>query len=135
VLGPTQTAQSDGLLRRWTDVLWTGNRRLHRLEGNKVKYVYYGLLAVYVVWGLIVMTWLGEHQLLMTKVNSVPLNFALGFSAWHALMVNSIFLPKELRPGLFMRLGLFLCGAFFVGIAILAVNPAIEELQKAGLLS
>ncbi len=134
VLGPTQTAQSDGLLRRWTDVLWTGNRRLHRLEGHAVKYVYYSLLAVYVVWGLLVMTWLGDYQLLMVKLNGVPLNFALGFSAWHTLAVNCIFLPKELRPGWLMRLGLVGCGAFFLTIAGLASDGAVTELRSRGLI-
>jgi hypothetical protein len=134
VLGPTQMVQSDGLLRRWTDVLWTGNPKLKHLEGHQVKYVYYSLLVVYVVWGLIVMSWLGEYQLLMVKLNSVPLNFALGFSAWHTLAVNLIFLPKELRPGWFMRLGLVACGAFFIGIAILAIPGALSELRTRGLM-
>jgi hypothetical protein len=134
VLGPTQTAQSDGLLRRWTDALWTGNRRLHHLEGHAVKYVYYALLAIYVVWGLIVMMWLGEYQLLMVKVNSVPLNLALGLSSWHTLAVNSIFLPKELRPGLGMRIGLVLCGLFFVTVACLALDGAVAELRSRGLI-
>ncbi len=135
VLGPTQTAQSDGLLRRWTDVLWVGNKKLHRLEGHQVKLVYYSLLAIYAVWGLAVLTWLGESQLLMVKLNSVPLNFALGFSAWQVLAVNLIFLPKELRPGWFSRIGLVLCGGYFVGIAVLGLPKALAELQSRGLLN
>ncbi len=135
VLGPTQTAQSDGLLRRWTDVLWTGNPKLQKMEGHAVKYVYYSLLAFYAVWGLVVLTWLGKYQLLMVKVNGVPLNFALGFSAFQTLAVNMIFLPKELRPGWPARLGLVACGVYFIGIAVLAVPGAMAELRQAGLLN
>jgi hypothetical protein len=129
VLAPSQVSTIDGLVRRWTDVIWTGSRRLERLEGDKVAYVYYGMLAVYGVWGLIVLT-LIPNPLVIVKVSTgVLLNFALGASAIHTLVVNSILLPAPLRPNLWWKLGLVACAVFFIGVAALGVPQAIKDLR------
>jgi hypothetical protein len=129
VLWPSQISTMDGLVRRWTDVLWTGNRRLQRLEGHQVKYVYYTLLGVYALWGLFVLTWLRDQPLVMVKVSGVLMNFALGFSAFHTLAVNTRLLPRELRPGWFMRVALLACGLFFIGISALGMEKAVFDLE------
>ena len=49
VLAPNQITAADGLIRRWTELLWTGNKKLHRLEGNKVRYVYFAILISHVI--------------------------------------------------------------------------------------
>ena len=51
-LAPTQTVAIDGVIRRWTDIIWTGIPTMHRFDGHQVKYVYYGLLGVYWMFGL-----------------------------------------------------------------------------------
>jgi hypothetical protein len=127
VLAPSQVTTMDGIVRRWTDVLWTGNRWLQRLEGHQVKKVYYGLLGAYAVWGLFVLTFLPQ-PLVMVKVSGVLMNFALGFSAFHTLAVNLIFLPKPLRPGWVARFGLVGCGVFFIGISVLGFPQALRDL-------
>jgi hypothetical protein len=45
-------------------------------------------------------------------------NLALGVSAWHVLYVNVTLLPPELRPAWGSRVGLFLGGCYFLGIAL-----------------
>ena len=128
VLVPSQISQIDGIIRRWTDVLWTGSSRLKHLEGHKVKFVYYALLAGYACWGLLVLTWL-PNPLLLTKFTGGLMNFALGFSALHTLAVNLILLPRELRSGWFMRICLVGCGIFFISLSVLGLHKALSDLK------
>ena len=128
VLAPNQITAADGLIRRWTELLWTGNRKLHRLEGNKVRYVYFSLLTAYLVWGLIILVWTGDKPLVIVKVSGVIMNFALGFSALHTLAVNLLLLPKALRPGWIGRVGISLCAIFFLGISALGLPQALRDL-------
>jgi len=134
VLAPAQVSTMDGLVRRWTDVLWTGSKTLRRLHGHQVKYVYYGLLGLYALWGLTVLTWLASEPLLMTKVAGTLINFGLGFSAFHTLAVNWLLLPRQLRPRWPLCLGLVACGVFFIGISALGLGKAIADLKSMGML-
>lgn len=119
VMAPTQVGQIDGMCRRWTDVIWTGVRRLHRLEGNKVKYVYYTILVAYGLWGLVALR-LTPNPMVLIIASGVMMNFALAFSALHTLYVLVTLLPPELRPGWPMRAGLAACAAFYFAISAIA---------------
>ncbi|MBM3746767.1 MAG: hypothetical protein FJW34_13315 [Acidobacteria bacterium] len=119
IMAPTQVSQIDGMCRRWTDVIWTGIRRLHRLEGNKVKYVYYSILVVYGLWGLVALR-LTPNPMVLAMASGVMMNFALAFSALHTLYVLMTLLPKELRPGWGQRLGLVACAGFYFAISTIA---------------
>lgn len=126
VLAPNQIASTDSLLRRWTDVLWTGNRSLRKLPTDRVRFVYFALLAAYFAWGWLVLVWIGAQPMLLMLASGVIMNFILGFSALHTLAVNLILLPKPVRPGWLGRLGLVACAVFFLGIAALGA-PAVWE--------
>jgi hypothetical protein len=126
ILLPSQITQEDGIIRRWTDILWTGNERLRRLEGHKVAYVYYGLLGTYAVWGFLVLVLVGSPGLLV-KIAGVLMNFALGFSSFHVLAVNRSLLPRELRPSWLPQLGLVGCGAFFVAVSVLGLIKLLGD--------
>jgi hypothetical protein len=47
-------------------------------------------------------------------------NAALGFSCFHVLAVNTILLPREIRPGWPIRIGLVLGGVFFTALSVIA---------------
>src|SRR4051812_32522056 len=128
VMAPNQITAADGLVRRWTELLWTGNRKLHRLEGSKVRFVYFCLLAAYLVWGMLILVWTGDKPLTIVKASGVIMNFALGFTAVHTLVVNLVLLPKELRPGWLGRLGITSCAVFFLGVAWLGLPQALRDL-------
>jgi len=119
ILAPTQVGQLDGMCRRWTDVIWTGAKRLRHLEGNKAKYVYYSILGAYGIWGLIALR-LTPNPMVLAIASGVMMNFVLAFSALHTLYVVLALLPKELRPGWLMRLGLICCAVFYLGISAIA---------------
>ena len=91
---------ADGIIRRWVDVVWTSSRRLRarsqahphglfqraaRLHDDRT-----GLLSVGKPLGLL-------------KIATHIMNFALGFSCFHTLVINLTLLPKPLRPGWFAR--------------------------------
>jgi hypothetical protein len=128
VLAPNQITAADGLIRRWTELLWTGNRKLHKLETNKVRYVYFSLLTAYLIWGLLILVWTGDKPLTIVKASGVIMNFALGFTALHTLAVNTLLLPKAVRPGWLGRIGITACAVFFLGIAALGFPQAMKDL-------
>jgi len=119
IMAPTQVSQIDGMCRRWTDVIWTGVRRLHRLPGNQVKYIYYSILLLYGLWGMLALR-LTPNPLVLAIASGVMMNFALAVSALHTLYVNLRLLPLPLRPGWLLRGGLLACAAFYMGISAIA---------------
>jgi hypothetical protein len=129
ILFPTQIANLDGITRRWTDVIWTGVKRVRHLEGNQVKYVYYLLLVLYGVWGLVALK-LTPDPLVLTIASGVVLNFGMGFSSLHVLWVTTALMPNEVRPPLVMRVGLVCCSVFYIGISCIALNQYGPEIVK-----
>jgi Mn2+/Fe2+ NRAMP family transporter len=128
VMAPNQITAADGLVRRWTELLWTGNRKLHRLEGSKVRFVYFCLLATYLVWGMLILFWTGDKPLTIVKASGVIMNFALGFTAVHTLVVNLVLIPKPVRPGWLGRVGITACAVFFLGVAALGLPQSLRDL-------
>src|SRR3712207_8499013 len=55
-LFPGQILAGEIIARRWTDIIWTASLRARRLEGHQVKYVYYTILLIYALWGLIALS-------------------------------------------------------------------------------
>ena len=127
VLAPSQITAFDAFCRRWTDVIWSASQRLGHLGEEKVKYVYYSLMVAYGIFGLTTLTLLPD-PIMLVKVVGIPLNFALGFTATHTCIVNCTLLPKELRPGWFMRLCLIAGTVFFIGIACVATTAVLRDL-------
>jgi hypothetical protein len=67
---------------------------------------------------------------LLVAATGVLYNYALGFSCFHVLFVNTLLLPKELQPGLFRKLCLVLAGCFFSTGAILSTYVELPKLIK-----
>jgi hypothetical protein len=108
----------DGFVRRWVDVIWTASARLRQLDTSRIRDVYFILLCVYAVLGLTIL-WLFDSPLGVFKLSTTFYNAALGFSCWHTIFVNTILLPRELRPAWHMRVLLSLGGLYFVMLAVL----------------
>jgi hypothetical protein len=119
ILYPGQILSGDQLARRWTEIIWASNPQAQRLHGNQVKYVYYGILLIYAVWGFIVLL-LFNPQIIL-KIGGTLMNVAMGFSALHTLYVNRTLLPRELQPNWFMQAGVLFCGVFFLGLTVVVL--------------
>ena len=117
---------SDGFIRRWVDVFWTASSRLRKMDPANIRWVYFSVVVIYGIFGLIMLSVAPTLELLKLAANIF--NYALGFSCFHTLVVNLTLLPKELRPGWFMRIGLGLAGLFFTILAI------VTTLQLVGIL-
>ena len=115
MLAPGQILAGDQIAHRWTDIIWTSNRRVQRMPGDKVRWIYYGILALYGAWGLVALTLFDPLQI--AKIAAVLMNIALGWSALHAVYVNRTLLPREVQSPLVMQLGTICCGVFFIGIS------------------
>jgi hypothetical protein len=121
VLGPTMATSADGAVRRWVDVIWTSSRALRKWDPKHIRVVYFGVLLGYMTLGLFFLS-IGKPLGLLTTAATI-MNFALGFSSFHTLVINLTLLPRELRPGWFARAGLFSGGVFF---SVLATITAIK---------
>ena len=119
LLAPNAVFGGDLISRLWTDLIWIGSSKAKDQPGHNVMRVYYTILAIYAVWGLIVLAFLDPLQI--AKVGAVLGNVALGFSAFHTLYVNKTLLPKRLQPNWIMQLGLISCGVFFLAITAITV--------------
>ena len=53
ILFKTQLDNFEGMVRAVTDILWTGSDRVRAWRGGDVRAVYYTVLAILVVWGII----------------------------------------------------------------------------------
>jgi hypothetical protein len=134
VMAPTQVTQLDNLARRWTDILWIGWERMHKLEGHQVKWLYYTILGLYCCWGLLALR-LTPNPLALAIATTVMWNFALGFTALHTLAALHKLVPREFQPPLLQRLGLVCCGIFYFtisGIAFAQQWPKVQAWLTGG---
>ncbi len=115
VLAPTVSTSADGLIRRWVDVVWTASATLRRLDSSYIRWVYFTALIGFTCFGLVMLS-VGKPKTLLEYATMI-MNFALGISCWHTLVLNVVLLPRELRPGWFIRISLAVAGAFFLLLA------------------
>ena len=115
VLAPSMAVSADGIIRRWVDAFWTASAKLRTLDPKAIKQVYFGVVVVYVAFGLTMLS-LGKPETLLLIATTIY-NFALGLSCWHVLWVTIALLPAQLRPSWPVRIGMFSAGAFFLFIA------------------
>ncbi len=119
VLAPGQVSVCDQIARRWTDMIWTASGRAHHLSRGEVRFVYYGILALYAVIGMVILWFLSA--IVIAEIGVVLGNLALGFSTLQALHVNRKLLPRELRPGWLQQAGTLCCGIFFLAVSIAVI--------------
>ena len=115
ILFKTQLDCVEGMTRSITDILWTGSRRVRAWRGGDVRRVYYGVLAVVVLWGIIALKMAQPVMLLQIGANIAGVIFVI--ASLHLLYLNTRVLPQALRPPLWRRLalvGMALFYAFFV---------------------
>jgi hypothetical protein len=90
-----------------------------RLGRNRVKYLFYTLLAIYAAWGPITLPLLSPLRI--AEVGAILGNDAPGFSAFHTLYVNRPRPPRELRPNALKQHGLIGCGAFCFAVTAMVL--------------
>jgi len=122
ILFKTQLDNFEGMVRAITDILWTGSRRVRAWRGGDVRAVYYTVLAILVVWGIIALRLAQPIVLLKIGANVAGAVFVI--AAPHLLYVNTRILPPHVRPPMWRRVALLAMAAFyafFVGLSMASV--------------
>lgn len=120
VMLPSQMSIVDDFSRRWTDSIWTASRRVRSgMKPNQVKYIYYGILFVYVTWSFIFAWCFSNAPKLMTDFIANFNNLALGVTSFQVLWINLRLLPAPIRPRWYQVAGVIACGLFYLGLTTL----------------
>jgi len=101
----------EGMTRAVTDILWTGSARIRAWRGGDVRFVYYSVLALISVWGILALRLTQPIILLALSANMAGIVFII--SSFHLLYVNTRLLPVGLRPPLWRRLSLVALALFY----------------------
>ena len=111
VLFKTQLDIIEGMTRAITDILWTGSRGVRRWRGGDVRFVYYTVLGVLAVWGVIALRLAQPIFLLQLGANMAGVVFVI--SPLHLLYINTRFLPEAVRPPMWRRVALVAMSLFY----------------------
>ncbi|MFM8325002.1 MAG: Nramp family divalent metal transporter [Pirellulaceae bacterium] len=118
VMLPSQLSILDDFSRRWTDALWTANRKVRdNMKPAQVGKIYYALLAGYLLWSFLFAYYFNHVPKVMTEFIANFNNLAIGITAFQLLWINHRLLPKELRPGKLASIAVACCGIFYLGLA------------------
>jgi hypothetical protein len=115
----TQLDQLEAMTRAVTDMLWTGSPRARRWRGGDVRAVYYTVLAVVAIWGMIALRLAPPIVLLQIGANVAGAVFVI--APLHLLYINTRLLPPALRPSRFRRatlVAMVLFYGFFVTLSV-----------------
>ena len=111
ILFKVQLDVLEGMTRAITDILWTGSKRIRAWRGGDVRVVYYTVLSVILVWGIIALRLTQPVFLLALGANAAAIIFVI--AGIHLLYLNSRLLPVELRPPLWRRIVLVIVSVFY----------------------
>ena len=131
VLFKTQLDNLEGMTRALTDTLWTGSQRIRNWRGD-VRVIYYSLLALAVLWGLLALRLAPPIILLQMAANIA--GAVMVVSALHILYLNTRFLPRELRPPIWRRVALVLMAVFYGSFVYLWLVGGITPNPEKGFL-
>jgi hypothetical protein len=128
----------DDVCRRWTDIIWSGSRRVReKWKANQANRIYYTILVLYMFWTFVCATlflFFSEPKVMVLVIANLN-NVGLGFTAFLLLWNNLRLLPKPLRPGWMNCAGVVFCGVFYLGLAALVFYqkqlPLVYELMAA----
>ena len=111
LLFKTQLDNLEGMVRAITDILWTGSRRVRGWRGGDVRAVYYTVLGIAVVWGMIAHALAQPIVLLQLGANVAGAVFVI--AAPHLLYINTRLLPPHVRPPMWRRVALVVMTLFY----------------------
>jgi uncharacterized protein YhhL (DUF1145 family) len=110
ILFKTQLGNSDVLVRTITDAAWMADPRV-RAGTRGIRTLYYGILAAFSVWGVVMVRSASPFQLFKVLANMAGL--VLVIAGIQILLVNRRFLPKAVRPAPWREAALLACVAFY----------------------
>jgi len=125
ILFKTQLDSVEAMTRAVTDILWTGSARVRAWRGGDVRAVYYAVLAVVVVWGIIALRLAQPVVLLQIGANIAGAIFVI--ASLHLLYLNTRVLPVALRPPMWRRVSLVCMAAFYAIVVTFVARKIISD--------
>ncbi|MGH9818293.1 MAG: Nramp family divalent metal transporter, partial [Candidatus Acidiferrales bacterium] len=122
ILFKTQLDNFEGMVRAITDILWTGSPRVREWRGGDVRAVYYSVMAILVLWGIVALRLAQPIVLLKISANVAGAVFIV--TSLHLLYINTRLLPPHVRPPMWRRAALVamaLFYGFFVALSVRSV--------------
>jgi hypothetical protein len=119
ILFKTQLDILEGMVRSITDILWTGSRQVRTWRGGDVRAVYYSVLIIVVLWGIVALRLAQPIFLLKLAANVAGGVFVV--ASLHLLYLNTRLLPRAVRPPMWRRAalaGMALFYGFFVTLSL-----------------
>jgi hypothetical protein len=96
LLFKTQLDLTEALVRAITDILWTGSRRVRAWRGGDVRVVYYTVLVIAALWGIIALRL--AQPIILLQIAANVAGFVFVVATLHLLYLNTTLLPREIRP-------------------------------------
>lgn len=124
ILFKTQLGNTDILVRTITDALWMSSPRAR--AASSVRTIYYGILVIFSIWGVLVIRSASPFQLFKILANMAGI--VLMIAGVQIFLVNRRFLPRAVRPPLWREAGLLLCSAFYAFFAFFVVRDVLRSL-------
>jgi hypothetical protein len=124
ILFKTQLGNTDVLVRTTADAVWMSHPRVH--SGVGIRGVYYGILALFSVFGVVAIRSASPFELFKVLANMAGL--VLVIAGIQILRVNRRFLPAAVRPPLWREAALLLCVAFYAFFAWFGLRAVLAGL-------
>ena len=123
MLFKTQLDQMEALIRALTDMMWTASSRVRHIARGDVRRVYYAVLTMVVIWGLIALRLVQPIALLLIGANVAGVAFVI--TSLHLLRLNTTLLPVALRPPLWRRVTLVAMSLFYAVFSWLSIRSVL----------
>ena len=125
ILFKTQLGNTDILVRTVADAVWMSSPRA-RESSRGIRSVYYGILVVFSIWGVIALRSATPFQLFKVLANMAGL--VLAIAGVQVFLVNRRLLPRAVRPALWREVVLLLCSAFYAFFSWFAIRDLVRSL-------
>ena len=120
ILFKTQLDNFEGMVRAITDILWTGSPRVRGWRGGDVRTVYYSVMTILVLWGIVA---LGLAQpIVLLKISANVAGAVFIVTSLHLLYINTRLLPEHVRPPMWRRAALVITALFYGFFVALSVS-------------
>lgn len=124
ILFKTQLGNTDILVRTVTDALWMSNKRLRVWKHSAIHRIYYAILVVFSLWGVIAIRAASPLRLFTILANVAGMVMVLG--GVQIFLVNRKFLPRELRPAIWREVLLWVCVGFYAFFSFFVIRSLIR---------
>lgn len=123
ILFKSQLDILEGIVRTITDLLWTGNHRIRSWRGGDIRAVYYSVLGVTTLWGIVA---LGLAQpIFLLKLGANMAGVIMIVASIHLLYINTRLLPPHVRPPLWRRMALIAMALFYSFFVVLSFSSLL----------